>query len=227
MAYCPDCKTEFLPDHRFCGVCGADLVSVSNQIFLPTQSDSNLPYYISVTKIISMAFLSNGLYLFYWFYITWKQYHETTNETVYPVWHALSLIIPIYNLFRIHKHVRIFKTSMSDRNVPNSLNPFATVGVFIILSLLDWVSFQAAMNNDITDRTIVTASCLNLLSAAGLAGMLIQLQRNFNRYWDNLPYVKAQQTNLTSAKVTMPEIILIGIGVLTWLEPLMLIWNPS
>jgi len=116
---------------------------------------------------------------------------------------------------------------MFDRNLPNSLNPFATVGVFIILSLLDWVSFQAAMNNDITDRTIVTASCLNLLSAAGLAGMLIQLQRNFNRYWDNLPYAKAQQTNLTSAKVTMPEIILIGIGVLTWLDPLMLIWNPS
>ena len=119
MAYCPDCKTEFLPEHKFCGVCGADLVSVPNQILLPTQSDSVLPYYISVNKIISMAFLSNGLYLFYWFYITWKQYHETTDETVYPVWHALSLIIPIYNLFRIHKPVRTFKTLMSDRNLPN------------------------------------------------------------------------------------------------------------
>ena len=226
MAYCPDCKTEFLPEHKFCGVCGADLASVSNQTFLQTQSDFALPYYISITKIISMAFLSNGLYLFYWFYITWKQYHETTDETVYPVWHALSLIVPIYNLFRIHKHVRTFKTLMSDRNLPNSLNPFSTIGVFIILSLLDWFSFQTAMN-DITDRTIVTASCLNLLSAAGLAGMLIQLQRNLNRYWNNLPHVKARQTNLTSAKVTMPEIILIGIGVLTWLEPLMLIWNPS
>ncbi len=226
MPYCPDCKTEFLPKHKFCGVCGADLASVSNQTFLQTQSDFALPYYISITKIISMAFLSNGLYLFYWFYITWKQYHETTDETVYPVWHALSLIIPIYNLFRIHRHVRTFKTLMSDSNLPNSLNPFSTIGVFILLSLLDWLSFQTAMN-DITDRTIVTASCLNLLSAAGLAGILIQLQRNLNRYWNNLPHVKARQTNLTSAKVTMPEIILIGIGVLTWLEPLMLIWNRS
>ena len=226
MPYCPDCKTECLPEHKFCGVCGAGLASVSNQTFPRTQSDFTLPYYISITKIISMSFLSNGLYLFYWFYITWKQYHETTDETVYPVWHALSLIIPIYNLFRIHRHVRTFKTLMSDSNLPNSLNPFSTIGVFILLSLLDWFSFQTAMN-DITDRTIVTASCLNLLSAAGLAGMLIQLQRNLNRYWNNLPHVKARQTNLTSAKVTMPEIILIGIGVLTWLEPLMLIWNPS
>ena len=226
MPYCPDCKTEFLPEHKFCGVCGADLASVSNQTFLQTQSDFALPYYISITKIISMTFLSNGLYLFYWFYITWKQYHQTTDQTAYPVWHALSLIIPIYNLFRIHRHVRTFKTLMSDSNLPNSLNPFSTIGVFILLSLLDWLSFQTAMN-DITDRTIVTASCLNLLSAAGLAGMLIQLQRNLNRYWNNLPHVKARQINLTSAKVTMPEIILIGIGVLTWLEPLMLIWNPS
>ena len=174
MPYCPDCKTEFLPEHKFCGVCGADLASVSNQTFLQTQSDFALPYYISVTKIISMTFLSNGLYLFYWFYITWKQYHETTDETVYPVWHALSLIIPIYNLFRIHRHVRTFKTLMSDSNLPNSLNPFSTIGIFILLSLLDWFSFQTAMN-DITDRTIVTATCLNLLSAAGLALSLIHI----------------------------------------------------
>ena len=226
MPHCTYCKTEFLPDHNFCSACGNDLLSAINGVNVTRQSAHAPPYYISPTKIISMAFLTNGLYLFYWFYITWKHYQDTTGESVYPVWHALSLIVPIYNLFRIYKHVQTFKTLMSDQNLPNSLHPSWTIILFIILSLLDWFSFQTAIN-DITSRTIVTASFLNLLSAVTLAGMLIQLQRNFNDYWDNLPEPVSGQSNLTAMKITMPEIILIGIGLLTWLEPLMLIFNPS
>ena len=226
MAHCPYCKTEFLPDHNFCGTCGTDLLSVVNQMNEPNQRVQVQPYYISPTKIILMAFLTNGLYLFYWFYVTWKHYQDTTGESVYPVWHALSLIVPIYNLFRIYKHVQTFKTLMSDRNLPNSLHPFWTIILFIVLSLLDWFSFQNAIN-DITNRTIVTASFLNLLSAVALSGMLIQLQKNFNDYWDSLLEAVSGKSNLTAAKITMPEIILVGIGLLTWLEPLMLIFNPS
>ena len=226
MPHCPYCKTEFLPDHNFCSACGNDLLSAINGVNVTRQRGHGPPYYISPTKIISMAFLTNGLYLFYWFYITWKHYQDTTGESVYPVWHALSLIVPIYNLFRIYKHVQTFKTLMFDRNLPNSLHPSWTIILFIVLSLLDWFSFQTAIN-DITSRTIVTASFLNLLSAVTLAGMLIQLQRNFNDYWDNLPEEVPGQSNLTAVKITMPEIILIGVGLLTWLEPLTLIFNPS
>ena len=30
-------------------------------------------------------------YLFYWFYLTWRQYRDHTGDTAYPVWHALTL----------------------------------------------------------------------------------------------------------------------------------------
>lgn len=53
---------------------------------------------ISMRRILFMTIASYGLYLVYWFYVTWKQYKDNTGERAYPVWHALTLLIPIYNL---------------------------------------------------------------------------------------------------------------------------------
>ena len=54
-----------------------------------------LPNYLSQNRILVMAVLSFGLYLLYWFYLTWKQYRDQTSQEAFPVWHALSLLVPI------------------------------------------------------------------------------------------------------------------------------------
>ena len=100
-----------------------------------------------------MAVLSYGLYLFYWLYLTWKQYRDHTGQEVFPVWHALTLAVPIYGLFRTHAHVRSFKELMFSSGVTSTLSPGwasltnARIGVgeiiLLVIGLLLW--FDALM----------------------------------------------------------------------------------
>jgi hypothetical protein len=46
---------------------------------------------ISPARVVLVSALSYGLYLVYWFYLTWKHYRDHTGREAYPVWHALSL----------------------------------------------------------------------------------------------------------------------------------------
>ena len=62
---------------------------------------------LSVGRVALLTVMSSGLYLFYWFYLTWKQLQTESSETHYPVWHALTLMVPIYGLFRMHRHVSL------------------------------------------------------------------------------------------------------------------------
>ena len=45
--------------------------------------------------------------VFWWFYITWKQHQPETGDQHYTIWHALTLSVPIYNLFKVHRHVSV------------------------------------------------------------------------------------------------------------------------
>ena len=63
-------------------------------------------------------------------YITWRHYRDYTEEQVFPVWHALSMLVPIYQFFRLHAHVRVYQELMAQRRVPSTLNAMRTVGLF-------------------------------------------------------------------------------------------------
>ena len=51
-------------------------------------------YHLSTPRIFALSLISFGLYLFYWVYRTWDQYREHTGANVYPVWHALAMLVP-------------------------------------------------------------------------------------------------------------------------------------
>ena len=57
----------------------------------PTYS-VEIPCLISVRRVVLLSALSGGLYLYYWFFITWKHYRDHTGAEAYPAWHALSTI---------------------------------------------------------------------------------------------------------------------------------------
>ena len=213
-----------------------------------------------------MLVLTYGLYLFYWFYLTWKQYRDHTGEEVFPVWHALTQFVPIYRWFRFYAHVRVYKDLMINAGVPSSLSPFWAVVVMIISSTIFLVGLPTALDefSQMTDRmltipeaadlnelsqgpggsramqelaadlavgglfrrTMVVFTMLGLVSTALLAGVVLQVQGNLNRYWASLPEVLSGGVPLTNAKIGVFEIILIVFGLYNWLNTLTLFFRP-
>ena len=235
MPFCPNCGTESEAAHQFCRDCGAALAAsvagrqTAEPTPIPGAGDRFLPYYLSPTRILLMAVLSYGLYFLYWFYLTWKQYRDHTGQEVFPVWHALTLLVPFYLLFRTHAHVRSFKELMVNSGLASTLNPGWAVGLVAIWWVLGSVSFYVSggffSTQEIGRGTAMAVALLDALSISVLAGLLLLVQGNLSRYWGGLPQVSSGETSLTNAPIGVGEIILLVIGLLLWFNTLMLLFS--
>ena len=103
------------------------------------ERDDALPYYIPPTRVVLLTLLSAGLYIFYWMYVTWRHYREHTGDIAYPIFHALTLLVPVYNFFRLHAHIRVYQELMEARGVPTTLNPVRAVMMYFGVFLLGMV----------------------------------------------------------------------------------------
>jgi hypothetical protein len=184
-----------------------------------------LPYLLSPTRVLVMTVLSYGFYLFYWFYLTWRQYREHTGRPVFPVWHALALLVPIYGLFRVHAHIRSFRALMTGANVPCTLSAGWAVVLVMVSSALDWASFQvsggfeALLAEEAVTREAAQASAL--IDGVGIvvvAGLLLSAQGNLNRYWASLGGKGA-----VSRGVSPGEVAFALLGVFFWISTLALV----
>ncbi len=89
------------------------------------------PRWLGMVVILSTVTL--GLYFIVWFGLTWSEMkRELKDDSMSPVWHALSLLVPIYGWCQVHKH---FQTI-------NDLDPgTGTVrpGLVVALLVAAWV----------------------------------------------------------------------------------------
>ena len=229
MAYCPNCGTEAEPSFNYCSVCGRDLTGRSSTATaqqVPQGLPSTLDYHISVRRILIMSVLSHGLYLFYWFFLTWKQYRDHTGNPVFPVWHAMTLMVPVYSLFRTHAHMRTYKELMLDAGVHSTINVGMIVGLVFTSSVLDTVSFNLgggfAGSAEISTGTAAARLAINLVSVAIVSGLLLHLQGNLNRYWHSL-----ESATIVDVKIGFSEVFLVFIGVFLWIDTIATLVNPA
>ena len=229
MAYCPNCGTEAQPSFNYCSVCGRDLTGRGSPAAVQQATQglaSTLDYHISVRRILLMSVLSHGLYLFYWFFLTWKQYRDHTGNPVFPVWHALTLMVPVYSLFRTHAHMRTYKELMLRAGVTSTINVGLTVGLVFTASVLDSVSFNLtggfAGSSQISTGTAAATAAINLVSIAIVSGLLLHLQGNLNRYWHSL-----ESATIVGVKIGISEVILVLIGVFLWFGTVATLVNPA
>tara|TARA_B100000315_G_scaffold37613_1_gene32231 strand:+ start:904 stop:1614 length:711 start_codon:yes stop_codon:yes gene_type:complete len=224
MPFCVNCGTRTDPSDNYCGTCGNGLqvgpvvaAAVADPAAAP--ASRTLPYAIPLRRVLIMSALSYGLYLFYWFYLTWKQYRDHTQTEAYPVWHALTLMVPGYNLFRAHAHMRSFKGLMLNAGLASTISAGSGVVLVLILIVLGVVSFQLAGGSggdgDITQKTAVAIAVLNVISVITVAGLLIQVQGNLNRYWR-----KVANVQLANARIGVGEVGFGLIGGVSWLDTL-------
>lgn len=220
MPFCPHCGTQVQTSSNFCGACGRELATGEARVGtvpqVPAVMPQTLPYHISSTRVPLMMVLSHGLYLFYWFYLTWKQYRDHTGTEAYPFWHALTLFVPIYSLFRTHAHVRAFKELLLNAGLSADLS----VGGAVLLMLIYWVvgiigvavawgsgDFSAQM----TQGAALGSTVTGLIGIAVVTGLVMHVQGNLNHYWGSLEKVKA-----VTANIGIGEVFFVLLGFASW-----------
>ena len=172
---------------------------------------------ISLKRIAILSIVSFGLYWFYWMYLTWKQYRDHTGATAYPVWHALTQLVPFYVWFRFYAHVRAYKSLTEEIGVVNSLSMAPIMIITIIASVVEnritifW--FKESFGGDgIGIATELALDVVSWIAIAVSAAILCWIQSNINRYW-----VAYDASTATNARFGKGEIVLTVIGVILWI----------
>lgn len=228
MPFCTHCGFEYQQPANFCNRCGRALPVAAvreavRESPVAAATPLELPYYLSLPRIFFMTALTFGFYLFYWFYLTWQQYRDYTGKEAYPVWHALTLLVPIYSLFRTHAHASAYRDLMRDAGIPGSIKAWLAVVLALIPEILSLgaliASFrpEALMQDSAADIALIDAGTTILVIA-----LLVHLQSNINWYWYN-------RTNgqVRSARIGVGEVIFAILGILTWAGTLANIFSES
>ena len=221
MPFCTSCGTEVQSSDQFCSACGGPISETSGVRtagWLGPATPLVLPYRLSLTRVLLMSVLTHGIYLLYWFYLTWKQYRDHTRTEVFPVWHALTLLVPIYGLFRIHSHMRSYKDLMLDAGLATTISAGWAVVMVIVIGALDGAAFQAGGGFSLSEITLGDAmliTILDIISITIVAALIVGVQGNLNEYWNSL-----QNATLDNARVGVGEVVFGVIGVLLWVDTL-------
>ena len=166
--------------------------------------DDAIPYYIPTNRVVLLTVLSSGLYVFYWMYVTWRQYRDYTGEVAYPFFHALCLAVPVYNFFRLHAHMRVFQELMDVRGVPSTLSPLRAVLIYLGVVLLGLVSFMLPAEGALLTPSQQGAYVvINVSQTVLLAWMMWHAQTNFNRLWQHYLGARLGPTPLAPAEVAI------------------------
>ena len=176
-----------------------------------------MPYRIPTRRLLLLTVLSYGIFLYYWFYLTWRQYRDHTGNRVFPVWHTLALGVPIYGLYRTHAHIDSYNQLMHQAGQPTSINASLTVALMLISVVLSTVSFLASGALPGIEfqgvQGVLVKLGFDVLAIATAAALLIHVQPSLNTYWGGLPEVQASNARLGSGEITC-----VVIGILAWIS---------
>ena len=176
------------------------------------------PYgnHISAPRIFVLSVVSFGLYLFYWLYRTWEQYRQHTGANVYPVWHALAMLVPVYGWFRFYAHCKAYRDLMEERGVAHNLR-MAPILVILIIATAAWSPVPTQWLNNYFGESGIAVMIDLILDVVSLVGMLVatavvcRIQGNFNRYWASIDGELANR-----ARLGRGAMVLAALGLILW-----------
>ena len=142
MLTCITCNSELPEDAHFCAYCGQEVGAskITTPPTLQNDEDAAYRYAIPIRRVIAFTVISFGLYMFYWFYITWKQYRDHTGEKAFPFWHAMTQLVPFYSLYRVHAHIRVFRNLGFQELIDTNLSAVWAVRMILIAQLPIWIN---------------------------------------------------------------------------------------
>jgi hypothetical protein len=91
--------------------------------------------------VAALVFASFALYSYWWFGRTWWQIkQEDGDRGKRPVWHALAMVVPIYQLFRFHAHMRAIVAIAATPEARAALSPGTMTLAWIVVNVLAGVT---------------------------------------------------------------------------------------
>jgi hypothetical protein len=151
--------------------------------------------------VAGLVWATLGLYVFFWVGLNWAEMkRERKDDRMYPIWHALAMLVPIYSYFRFHANFRVLNELLETTRSPHRVRPVVAVITFLLASLLISVP---------VDDLLLTF--INVAAALGAISWVIHHgQSGMNAYWDARPERK------TTSTVKLWERLLLGAGGGLW-----------
>ena len=207
---CANCGKINPADVNFCSNCGySEFNDIPQQLHTrladATESARSSAVRINISRIILVSFLSTGLYFFYWFYITWKHLSTEIEGKNYPFWHAMTLNVPVYGMFRLHAHVRIINELAVRQSITTTLAPGLAVVLLVLATTLNFASIG------ITNRLAIIV--VTLISATLVTVLMAMAQGTLNLYWEKA----LSPRSVTDARIGAGEVIIVIVGIIFWI----------
>jgi hypothetical protein len=147
--------------------------------------------------------ISGGLYYFWWMYRSWDLLQDETGEQHFPVWHALTQLVPVYSLYRLFDHVSIIHLLRSNLGTPTTFNPSLIVTIEFVSWLLLFASFGVSAGASLIITVIGTAIATVIV---------VWSQEALNEYWR---YSRGE--DVEEAPIGAGEVLLTILGAVFWI----------
>jgi hypothetical protein len=163
----------------------------------PTRVERRRPGWM----VVGMFWATFGLYLPFWVGFHWAELkRQLGRENMYPLWHALSIAVPIYSYYQYYRNFSVQNELMETSRSSEQTRPFLVISTFLAASLL--VAFP------IDDLRLTT---LNVAAAmAAISWTMHHAQSTMNAYLDSTPHVRS------TSEVKLWERLLIAAGAGLW-----------
>jgi hypothetical protein len=151
--------------------------------------------------VVGLVWATFGLYVILWVGLHWAEMkRHLRDDRMYPVWHALTMLVPIYSFFRFHANFRVLNELLATERTDHRVRPMVAVATFLLASLLLTVPVE--------DTALVT---LNLMGAiAAISWIIHHGQTGMNEFWDSSPDVD------TTDHVKLWERLVVSFGAALW-----------
>jgi hypothetical protein len=139
----------------------------------PTWRAVQNPFLVGVLVVATF-----NLYGMWWLGRTWWQLKQEDGDAgKHPVWHALSMLVPIYGYFRFHAHMRAIVHVAATPEARAALQPGAMTLAWIVVNALGGM---AGVRADVPAWVLVLAIALS-------GALLGWAQNGLNAAWRSLP----------------------------------------
>ncbi len=175
--FCPACGSPRSPDAVVCDACsysfGQSLSEEEQEVAEPSSLELS-GYQTALWLVVLLSLVTSGLYLPVWMGLTWSELKRVYRDVrMYPVWHGLSALVPVYGWMRFYTHCVAINNGVEHRGGQAMVRPgWATAA--IVIGAVAGVSSAWTLG--------VWFVLLWLASSALFAGALAHAQTGLNYY---------------------------------------------